>query len=81
MPRLWEISGHYERPLSDTLLWVCVLTLGGQGMSRWPILRHIRWFYLYWQFTRWWLHVGRYHWLAPNPGDEIYLDDVWKGEA
>jgi CHC2 zinc finger len=54
---------------------------GDDPMSRWPIIRHVRWWYLNWRFNRWWLRVGRNHGVAPNPCDEVYLDYVWKGEA
>lgn len=49
-------------------------------MRRWPIIRHIRYWWLSRQFCRWWLEVGQYHWLAPNQLDLEYLDRVWRGE-
>jgi hypothetical protein len=50
-------------------------------MKRWWGIRHLRWYYLDWRLTRWWLNMGQYYWLAVNPSDEAYLDAVWRGDA
>ena len=50
-------------------------------MKRWPFIRHVRYAFHLWQFNRWWDHVGRSYWLAPNTFDEQYLEDIWQGKA
>jgi hypothetical protein len=59
-----------------------VVLRGEPEMSRWPIIRHIRWLYLDWQVRRWarmWAQhgIGLGH---VNPSDRAYLDAVWRGE-
>ena len=45
------------------------------------IVRHIRYFFLYRDFTRWWrISEGRFS-MYPNPDEVKYLNQVWKGEA
>ncbi len=50
-------------------------------MKRWPIIRHVRWFYLNWRFVCWWNGLGRHLGAVPNDADLEYLDRVWEGEA
>lgn len=50
-------------------------------MKRWPIIRHIRWFYLHAKFWTWWERVGCYLGAVPNEADLDYLERVWRGEA
>ena len=52
-------------------------------MKRWPVIRHIRFFYLRFRVRQWaWtcgcmgLGSGR-----PNPADLKQLERIWKGEA
>lgn len=52
-------------------------------MKRWPIIRHIRWFYLNIQvhrYARMWARhgIGIGH---PHPSDLKHLDAIWKGKA
>ena len=49
-------------------------------MKRWPLVRHIRYYWLLYRYNRWWVQVGQWYWLSMNPSDEAYLADVWKGE-
>lgn len=48
-------------------------------MKRWPIIRHIRWFWYMNQLRRWWNSVGKHYWLTPNLEDIQFLNDVWEG--
>ena len=52
-------------------------------MKRWPIIRHIRY---------WWLRARVYQWAAmwgdvgiglgvPNEADLAHLERIWRGEA
>ena len=50
-------------------------------MKRWPLIRHVRFFWAAWRLARWWKTVGSHYWLAPNPLDERYLEAIWKGKA
>jgi len=50
-------------------------------MKCWPVIRHIRWFYLAWRFDRYWQNLGRHIGAVPNPSDLAFLDKVWKGLA
>ncbi len=48
-------------------------------MRRWPIIRHVRYFYLRTRFIMWWNQCqGMF--FAPNPSDLEYLEKVWRGE-
>lgn len=52
-------------------------------MKRWPIIRHIRWFWLRYRVERWAWYCGQMglglgH---PNPSDIAYLNDIWAGRA
>jgi hypothetical protein len=48
--------------------------------KRWFFVRHIRYMYLCWRYTMWWISVGRHLGLFMNPSDEDYLQKVWIGE-
>ena len=48
-------------------------------MKRWPIIRHIRFFYLRWRFNVWWAAYGQYLGAAPNESDLEHLQKVWEG--
>jgi len=52
-------------------------------MLRWPIVRHIRWFWGSWR-VRW--HAARWASVGiglgvPNKSDLDVLDAIWKGDA
>lgn len=49
-------------------------------MRRWPIIRHVRWFYLNVRFNLWWNSLPPALFICPNPSDLEYLDKVWRGE-
>jgi hypothetical protein len=49
-------------------------------MKRWPIIRHVRYFYLSWCFWRWWRNFGGLLGAVPNERDLNYLESVWKGK-
>lgn len=49
-------------------------------MKRWPVIRHVRWFWLAILFEIWWRRVGHRHGLVPSQSDLAYLDRVWRGE-
>lgn len=49
-------------------------------MLRWPIIRHIRYLWLAWQFHRW-TAIWETHGYFPNENDIEHLRRVWKGEA
>ena len=52
-------------------------------MKRWPIIRHIRYFYGVYQVQRWarmWGGAG-IGLGFPNPADVDYLNKIWKGEV
>lgn len=50
-------------------------------MKRLPVIRHIRYLYLRWRFTQWWIAVGQHLGAYPNERDLDYLEDVWNGRA
>lgn len=50
-------------------------------MKRLPIVRHVRFLWLAWQFDRWWRGVGCHLGAFPNQADFDFLDDVWHGRA
>lgn len=50
-------------------------------MSRWPVIRHVRYAYLSWRFRGWWQNIGRHLGAVPNESDIKYLENVWKGKA
>lgn len=52
-----------------------------QGVKRWPIIRHVRWFFLAWGFERWWQDYGRHLGAVPNQSDLRFLEAVWEGRA
>jgi hypothetical protein len=54
---------------------------GDYRMKRWPLIRHLRWWYLTWQCNRRWRTCAREDWRRPNTTDDALLDAVWKGEA
>lgn len=47
--------------------------------KKWPIIRHIRYFYWAWKFDRYWQNY-KHVFLVPNDGDMQYLDAIWRGE-
>jgi hypothetical protein len=50
-------------------------------MKRWPIVRHLRWLYWWWQVERgWriWVELGLP--LLDRSVDRAMLDDIWNGE-
>lgn len=50
-------------------------------MKRWPIIRHVRYFYLRTRFNIWWNTIGHVLGAFPNPSDIEFLEAVWKGDA
>ena len=51
-------------------------------MKRWPIIRHVRYYWLSYKLHRW-----AYSWFSvgiglgyPNPSDTDYLNRIWRGE-
>ena len=51
-------------------------------MSRWPIIRHVRWLYGVWCVRRhyaMWAQLG----MLPSNADRDYavLDAIWRGDA
>ena len=51
--------------------------------SRWPVIRHIRYFWGSYRVHRWaaaWYGAG-IGLGYPNPSDLAYLEAVWRGEA
>lgn len=48
-------------------------------MSKWPIIRHVRWLYLTVRFNIWWSSMGQLF-VCPNQSDLDYLDGVWEGK-
>ena len=50
-------------------------------ISRLPLIRHVRYYYLAFQYWRWWDRFGRFFGAVPNEADMMYLHKVWKGEA
>ncbi len=49
-------------------------------MKRWPVIRHIRYFYHARRLNRWWNEIGSHFWLAVNEQDIQFLEDVWDGK-
>lgn len=52
-------------------------------MKRWPVVRHVRYFWLAYRVDRWarmWGQAG-VGLGYPNPGDLHHLDLIWKGKA
>jgi hypothetical protein len=48
---------------------------------RWPIIRHVRYFYLSVRFNIWWNTQASLLFVCPNQSDLDYLQAVWDGEA
>ena len=51
-------------------------------MTRWPIIRHVRWLWHTWRATRWaraWGEVGIGLGII-NESDQRALDAIWRGE-
>lgn len=44
-------------------------------------IRHVRYFFLAWEFERWWDRLGRHLGAVPNQSDLEFLEKVWRGEA
>lgn len=49
-------------------------------MRRWPIIRHIRWYYLAYGHAKNWIDFGRHQYLFQNQDDWKFLERVWRGE-
>jgi hypothetical protein len=51
-------------------------------MKRWPIIRHIRYFYWTRQADKWFLtwHEDGYYYPVHQHLDQEYLDEIWRGE-
>lgn len=52
-------------------------------MKRWPIIRHIRFFWFQYRVFRWarmW-YEGGIGLGSPNPSDLYWLEEIWKGKA
>lgn len=52
-------------------------------MKRWPIIRHVRYWWLRYRVERWaytW-YMGGVGLGYPNPSDLKWLEDIWKGKA
>ena len=50
-------------------------------MKRWPIIRHIRYYWLAWRAGRVLARYGRHSYLIVSVEDALYLQDVWRGRA
>jgi hypothetical protein len=50
-------------------------------IERLPLIRHARYYWLSFQFWRWWGALGRHLGAVPNEQDLKYLRDVWNGKA
>ncbi len=51
-------------------------------MKRWPIIRHVRWFYFRIQVNRHYWRWGELGYLPINSAsDEAQLLRIWRGEA
>ena len=51
-------------------------------MKRWPVIRHVRYFWLAWQVSRWaraWGQAG-IGLGVPNQADVAHLEAIWRGE-
>lgn len=54
-------------------------------MKTWPVIRHIRYVYHLWLFSRYWKHAEKLYvdavseTLTPHPMDLDYLEGVKKG--
>jgi hypothetical protein len=49
--------------------------------TRWPIIRHVRYFYLKARFIWWWETYCAGLFMCPQKSDLDYLEAVWRGEA
>jgi len=50
-------------------------------VKRWPLVRHLRFWWLRWRFQAWWWQCRSLWWLAPHGTAEAYLGAVWRGEV
>jgi hypothetical protein len=51
-------------------------------IKRWPLIRHVRYFYHAWRLYRWaraWNSIGIG--IGPNPADIDHLEAIWRGKA
>lgn len=49
-------------------------------VSRLPGVRHVRYWYLSFQFNLFWELHGCHYWMIPNPKDLEYLEGVLAGK-
>jgi hypothetical protein len=48
-------------------------------MKKWPIIRHVRYFWLKFKFMVWWDKIGSRIFIVPARRDLEYLEKVWRG--
>ena len=50
-------------------------------MKRWPIVRHVRYWWLSRRLGRFFTRYDRHSYLLVSVDDMLFLDRVWRGEA